>query len=94
MKNEKYVIVDTRTCCGNSILFWGWDHSGYTCDLRMAGIYEHDEGLSICNNRSTDKMYRYSEVLKLVQHHVDIQDLHNKNKPENPHTYSHLEVRK
>ena len=28
MKNEKYVIVDTRTCCGNSILFWGWDHSG------------------------------------------------------------------
>jgi len=92
MKDEKYVIVDKRTTCGNSVFFWCWDHRGYTCDLRMAGIYGHDEALTICNSRSTDKMYRYSEVLKLVQHHVDCQDLYSRENPKLPHTYSHLEL--
>ena len=97
MKNEKYVIVDTRSTCGNSVFFWCWDHSGYTCDLRMAGIYDESEAESIEKNRSTDRKYKYSDVLKLVQHHVDIQDLPYKGSsrelPQKPHTYSHLEVK-
>lgn len=95
MKEDKFVIVDSRTTCGNSVFFWCWDHSGYTVDLRMAGIYNKDEAEQICANRESDKMYPYRDVLKLVQHHVDIQDLCRLNKEyvNNPHTYSHLEVR-
>jgi len=96
VKVEKYVIIDTRSTCGNSVFFWGWDHCGYTCDLRMAGIYDEVEAKKICANRETDKLFKYSDVLKLVQHHVDCQDLYRqkKEKIKNPHTYSHLEVRK
>ncbi|MCB0415788.1 MAG: hypothetical protein KDD50_15730 [Bdellovibrionales bacterium] len=88
---SKYVIVDKRTTCGNSVFFWCWDHKGYTCDLRMAGIYTKQEAKTICDGRKTDVMFKYEEVLKLVQHHVDCQDLYRKKKPKYPHTYSHLE---
>ena len=94
MKHERYVVVDTRTMTGNSVVFWCCDRAGYTCDLRMAGVYTKEEAEQICRNRSTDKMFKYSSVLKLVQHHVDAQDLYRRPRPKNPHTYSHLEVRK
>ncbi len=96
MKTEKFVVIDTRTTCGNSVFFWCWDHSGYTCDLRMAGIYSEPEAKSICKNRDTDRMVPYRDVLKLVQHHVDIQDLRTKGSEmaTHPHTYYHIEVRK
>jgi hypothetical protein len=98
VKQERYVIVDTRTTCGNSVFFWCWDSSGYTCDLSKAGIYTEEEATKICGIRGTDKMYKYADVLKLVQHHVDVQDLRpldkkSKKIPHFPHTYSHLEVR-
>lgn len=93
MKDDRFVIVDTRTTCGNSVFFWCFDHSGYTCDLRMAGIYTFDEAQAIEKNRSTDKVYRYADVLKLVQFHVDCQDLYRKPMPTEPHTFSHLGVR-
>ena len=92
MKYERYVIIDNRSTCGNSVFFWCNDGRGYTCDLRMAGIYTEKDAELICTNRSSDKMYRYSDVLKLVQHHVDCQDLYNKKNLKLPHTYSHLEV--
>lgn len=96
MKFERYVIVDTRTTCGNSVFFWCYDHSGYTVDLTKAGVYTEEEANQICNgktSRGTDKLYPYSDMLKLVQHHIDIQDLHRYNSGElvlYPHTYSHL----
>lgn len=94
MREERYVVVDKRTTCGNSVFFWCWDNQGYTCDLRMAAIVTRGEAESICQHRETDVMYRYKDVLKLVQHHVDCQDLYRKPKPKkNPHTYSHLKVR-
>ncbi len=94
MKTEKYVVVDTRTTCGNSVFFWCWDHQGYTCDLRMAGIFDETEAMAICKNRETDRPYKYRDVVKLVQHHVDCQDLYRKPAPPLiPHTYSHLDVR-
>lgn len=101
MKHERYVVIDSRTTCGNSVFFWCWDAQGYTCDLRMAAIYTEEEAERICKRRSTDKMARYSDILKLVQHHVDIQDFdrkitkkHMRIKNKFPHTYYHLEVRK
>jgi hypothetical protein len=95
MKFEKYVIVDSRTVCGNSVFFWCHDRSGYTCDLRMAGLYDEKEADSIVKLRGTDKKFPYRDVLKLVQHHVDCQDLYGKGPmPIYPHTYSHLAVSK
>lgn len=94
MKKERYVVVDTRTTCGNSVFFWCWDHMGYTCDLSKAGIFTEEEADIICNNRESDKKFIYSDCLKLVQHHVDCQDLYSKDKMEHPHTYSHLSVNK
>lgn len=93
MKHERFVVVDTRTTCGNSVFFWCNDGHGYTCDLRMAQVYTESEAEKVCKYRETDKMFRYSDVLKLVQHHVDFQDLYRDPRPELPHTYSHLEVR-
>ena len=59
----------------------------------MAAIYTKVEAESICKNRDTDKMYKYSDVVKLVEHHVDMQDLRCGGKLNMyPHTYSHLEV--
>lgn len=89
MKFERYVIVDTRTTCGNSVFFWCYDGSGYTCDLRMAMVLTKEK-VALWTKRETDKIFKYSDVLKLVQHHVDCQDLYRKEIPKTPHTYSHL----
>ena len=86
----KYVIVDKRLTCGNSVFFWCHDSQGYTLDLRMAGIYSKAKAEEICKNRESDVMFKYSDVLKLVQHHVDCQDLYRKEMPKEPHTYYHL----
>jgi hypothetical protein len=92
MKKDRYVIVDSRVTVGNSVVFWCYDRSGYTCDLRMAGIYTVEEAKQICRGRSTDRMFKYSSVLKIVQHHVDCQDLYRRPRPKIPHTYSRLEA--
>ena len=89
-KERMYVVVDTRQIVGNSVLFWAHKRKGYTCDLRMAGLFDYEEAKSIEEGRSTDKMYPLSEVLKLVQHHVDCQDLYSAEKKGFPHTYSYL----
>jgi hypothetical protein len=92
MKAERYVIVDSRSVCGNSVFFWCADHAGYTCDLRMAGLYSEAEADKIVKIRGSDRKFLYREVLKLVQHHVDCQDLYRNPMPKYPHTYSHLDV--
>lgn len=99
MKKERYVIIDTRQTCGNSVFFWCWDSRGYTLDLRCAAIFDDEEAKKICANRDTDKMVKYSEIVRLVQHHVDIQDLGRGKdgiyKPRShPHTLDHLQVSK
>ncbi|MCK5138360.1 MAG: hypothetical protein KAQ85_00825 [Thermodesulfovibrionia bacterium] len=90
MKEPRYVVVDERSLCGNSVFFWCWDGRGYTVDLRMAAIMTESEAKSITNNRVTDKMYLYSSILKLVQHHVDMQDLSKIGERVFSHVYDHL----
>lgn len=92
MKDERYVIVDSRSTCGNSVFFWCYDSHGYTCDLRMAAVLTEAEAKKT-TKRDTDKFYKYSDVLKLVQHHVDCQDLYRKPMATKAHTFSHLETK-
>ena len=39
---------------GNSILWWGKDHSGYTAHFNKAGRYTKKEVIKIINNRPND----------------------------------------
>jgi len=86
--------MDSRQFCGNSVFFHCWDGCGYTLDVRMAAVYTKEKAKAICENRETDKMYKYSDVLKIVQHHIDMQDLRRLKERKNPHTFSHLNVSK
>jgi len=52
-----------------------------------------EEANDICQYRSTDVAVKYTDCLKLVQYHVDCQDLWRKPRPKEPHTWSHLKVR-
>lgn len=93
MKEELFLIQDTRTTCGNSVFWWCWHGQGYTLDVRCAGVYTKTEAEKICQNRDTDKMWPLHQVLKLVQHHVDMQDLHRADERTVSHIFSHIEPR-
>lgn len=91
---DMYVVVDSRSVVGNSVMFWCWDGSGYTCDLRMAAVFPHAEAQKMERMRGTDKMYPLWRMIELAQHHVDHQDLYDNPMREHAHTFSHLSVSK
>ena len=72
---KMYYIQDTRSYVGNSVIWWAHNGRGYICDLRAAGIFTEEEAKSQCASRSTDKMWPVLDIIRLVQHQVDIQDL-------------------
>ena len=74
-RDNIYYIQDTRQFVGNSMSWWRQNGSGYTCDLREAGIFLKEEAEKICRNRDTDKMWEKSYIDLRVQHHVDMQDV-------------------
>lgn len=69
---RKYFVQDTRGYVGNSVVWWRPNGRGYTVDIRDAGIYDDDE---VRGMRDTDVAWPVEDVLRLVQHHVDVQDL-------------------
>lgn len=84
-----FYYVQNRGTCGNSIMWWAIGDHGYTCDLRCAKVWSRDE-VKAKQWRSIDKPWPKEIVDRLVQHHVDFQDLHYKdnegNFPLHPHT--------
>lgn len=93
MKKKRYYVQDTRTTCGNSVLWWCWDGLGYTVDLRCAAIFTEEE-INAKGWRDTDKPWPIEDVIPLVQHHVDVQDLRKKKVEAKSHVFSHLTVSK
>lgn len=73
-----YYIQNLRAgYVGNSVLFWGHDSKGYTCNAEDAGVYTEEEAHRICGNRPTvDRMLLKSAVDKHWRRHFDAQDLH------------------
>jgi hypothetical protein len=55
MSDRKYYIQDTRTYCGDSVLWWREGGAGYTIDLDEAGEFDEERARSIQRNRSTDR---------------------------------------
>ena len=82
---KKFYVQDTRSTVGNSVVWWRADGNGYTVDLRAAGIYDEDE---VAEMRDTDKPWPIGDINRLVQHHVDCQDLRLRGAslPALPHT--------
>ena len=82
---KKFFVQDTRSIVGNSVTWWCTDGKGYTCDIRRAGVFDEDE---VAKMRDTDKPWPVEDILRLVQHHVDCQDLRLKGDklPMVPHT--------
>ena len=72
--NEKFFYIQNRGTCGNSVSWWAIGDHGYTCDLRCAKVWTREE-VERRDWRSFDKPWPKSAVDRLVQHHVDIQDL-------------------
>lgn len=70
-----YIQNVERGYCGNSVYWWKEDDNGYTLDIRVAKKFTHDEAWKLVNGRNKYKMFLVSHIDKLVQHHIDIQDL-------------------
>ena len=86
----EYYLQDTRSIVGNSIVWWRKNHRGYTCDIRSAHIWSEEEMLEKIKIglRSTDVFYPKEKIDKLIQHHIDIQDIPcgDQEWPEKAHT--------
>lgn len=69
-----YFVQDKRQHVGNSVLWWGVDGGGYTCDLNKAGRYA---GSRVRSMRDTDVPWPVGHILEKATLHVDAQHLTN-----------------
>lgn len=69
---DQYFIQDTRTCCGNDVLWWRPNGCGYTTDMDHAGIYSRKEA---DGKRPTDHAWPIEQVIPLAHRVVDLQKL-------------------
>jgi cell division ATPase FtsA len=72
---EMYYIQDTRSYCGNSVMWWAVDGHGYTSDIAKAWKVSKHYAERMIRSRDTDKAWPVSEVNKHIRQHIDHQDL-------------------
>ncbi len=72
MENKFY--LQCRGVVGNSVLWWALNDAGYTCDIRCARARTQAE-LDAKTLRSFEKAWPKEQVDRVIQHHIDIQDL-------------------
>lgn len=76
MSEQLYYIQNVeRGFVGNSVQWWRWNGSGYTCDVRAAKKFTEAEALDLVKDRHKYAMHRCEYIDSIVQHHVDMQDL-------------------
>lgn len=71
---HEFYYVQNRGVCSNSIMWWALNDRGYTCDVRCAKIWTKAE-VQAKQWRSFDMPWPKTVIDRLVQYHVDIQDL-------------------
>lgn len=93
VENQLYYLQDKRTIVGNSISFWAINGRGYTCDVRCAQVWTKEELIKLNYWEENEFNTKYKpwpkeEIDRLVQFHVDHQDLRYKGEygTKYPHT--------
>jgi hypothetical protein len=66
--------LQCRGVVGNSVLWWALNDQGYTCDIRCARVWTQEE-IDAKQLRSFERVWPKELVDRVVQHHIDIQDL-------------------
>lgn len=86
---ELFYLQCTRSVVGNSAMWWAINDCGYTCDIRCARVWTKSE-IENKQMRDIDVPWPKEDVDRLIQHHIDVQDLHHKDNNGNlmkfPHT--------
>jgi hypothetical protein len=67
-----YYLQDTRSLCGQSMMFWVQDGLGYSVDVRKAQLFKKGEAPT---SRGTDQPWPADMIRKNIELHVDVQDL-------------------
>lgn len=78
----KYYIQDTRSYCGDSVVWWRPKRQGYTFRLDDAGEYSEREARRIENLRGTDKAIPVDAARAAASLHVVAGDLWKALNPE------------
>ena len=83
MKKKEYYLQNKRGSqpyVGNSLLWWAIDDCGYVCDLRCARVWTEEEMKKAKKDSRPCDIFWPKEVIdRLVQHHIDVQDLRKNN---------------
>ena len=87
--SKKYYLQCNRGYVGNSVMWWAINDQGYTCDIRCARVWTQAE-IDAKEMRSIDVPWEKETIERLVQHHIDFQDLKHKDNNDEiskfPHT--------
>lgn len=67
-QGEKFYIQDTRSYCGNSVMWWRVDGNGYTSNLDEAWQVSGD-----WKGRNTDKLWPVVEINARATRQFDMQ---------------------
>jgi len=73
-EETKYYIQDTRTYCGNSVMWWRINGCGYTSNLDEAWKVTKEQAKNR-GIRKTDKLWPCEEIDAKSERHFDIQKL-------------------
>lgn len=73
-----YIHDTTRGYVGNSMVWWGQNHRGYTCDIRYAHLFTEQEALERVKDACDLVMYPAHYIQGQVAHHVDSQNVDRK----------------
>lgn len=71
--DQKYFIMDTRSLCGDCVIWWGENGSGYVVDLVKAGTY--DQSFVDDLWRDTDVAVPVDVARGATQSHVHVERL-------------------
>ncbi len=74
-EEELYYLQDSRSYCGNDVMWWGKENKGYTSDLSKAETYTRQQAMQKHNLRKTDKAWPKNYIDKKTRPAVDHQYL-------------------
>ncbi len=69
--SQRYFIHDrTRGFVGNSMVWWGVNHRGYTCDINNAHVFTREQALQRIRDADDLNAYTVDSVRDNTELHV------------------------